>query len=47
MAVLAFGIQDALTRRTADTAGGLQEIAASLANWPVYALIAASLAGRG
>ena len=33
---LAFGVQDALTRRTVDALGGLHQIAAVLANWPVY-----------
>jgi drug/metabolite transporter (DMT)-like permease len=42
---LAFGIQDALTRRTVDALGGLHALAALLATWPVYCLVAASLAG--
>ena len=42
---LAFGVQDALTRRTVDALGGLHQIAAVLASWPVYGLVTASLAG--
>jgi drug/metabolite transporter (DMT)-like permease len=42
---LAFGVQDALTRRTVDALGGLHQIAALLASWPVYSLVAASVAG--
>ncbi len=38
---LAFGIQDALTRRTVDAMGGLHQIAALLSGWPVYSLVAA------
>jgi hypothetical protein len=33
---LAFGVQDALTRRTVDALGGLHQIVALLASWPVY-----------
>jgi drug/metabolite transporter (DMT)-like permease len=42
---LAFGIQDALTRRTVGALGDLHALAALLASWPVYCLVAASVAG--
>ncbi len=42
---LAFGVQDALTRRTFDALGGLHQIVALLASWPVYSLVTASVAG--
>ena len=42
---LAFGIQDALTRRTVDGLGGWHQIVAVLASWPVYSLVTASVAG--
>lgn len=42
---LAFGVQDALTRRVVRALTGPHEIAALLANWPVYCLVTASVAG--
>jgi drug/metabolite transporter (DMT)-like permease len=42
---LAFGVQDALTRRAVDSAGSLHQLAAVLASWPVYCLVTASVAG--
>ena len=41
---LVFGISDALTRRTIETASG-HPFAAVLTNWPVYSLVAASVLG--
>lgn len=42
---LAFGVQDALTRRVVDAIGGPHQLAAVLANWPVYCLVTAAVAG--
>lgn len=42
---LAFGVQDALTRRTVDALGGLHALAGVLTSWPVYCLVAASVTG--
>jgi drug/metabolite transporter (DMT)-like permease len=42
---LAFGVQDALTRRTVDALGGLHQLAALLTSWPAYCLVIASVAG--
>jgi multidrug transporter EmrE-like cation transporter len=42
---LAFGVQDALTRRVVDAFGGPGHIAALLASWPVYCLVTAGLVG--
>jgi drug/metabolite transporter (DMT)-like permease len=42
---LAFGVQDALTRRVVDALGGPHQIATLLASWPVYGLVTASVAG--
>jgi hypothetical protein len=43
---LAFGLQDALTRRTVDAlSGGLHALPALLVSWPLYCLVAVSLAG--
>jgi drug/metabolite transporter (DMT)-like permease len=42
---LVFGTQDALTRLVVNSAGSLHHIAALLASWPVYALVAVGATG--
>lgn len=42
---LAFGAQDALTRRVVDAVGGLHQVAAVLTSWPIYCLLTAAVAG--
>jgi hypothetical protein len=42
---LAFGVQDALTRRVVDAFGAPGHITALLTSWPVYSLVTAGLVG--